>query len=322
LPVESQVTQVETVQSLTLSASTGSFVTSGPAGITRADTVTYTPAGYNHVYGALAFNASGNALDANIAVGSGSLKNPLIIIGNYTAGDPQVKLAGTTLAADADYFASLRPSANELWITLNRTLSGATNHLEILNASGVPAAPAGVIATAITTTRVDLTWTAVGGASSYQIDRKAAGGSFAQIGTSGTNSYSDTTAAANTAYLYQVRAVNGSGASANSAPDLATTVIFTDSPLNAGTLVKAVHLAQLRTAVNAVRVLAGIGTVGFTDSAVAGTPIKAVHVTELRTAVDAARSALSLSTGGYTDAALAGVRIKAVHFSELRARVQ
>jgi hypothetical protein len=322
-PVDAQVTQVETIQSVTVSASIGSVVTSGPAGITRADNVTYAPAGYNHVYGALAFNASGNALDANIAVGNGSLKNPMIIIGNYTAGDPQqVKLAGTTLVADSDYFASPRASNNELWITLNRTLSGATNHLEILNPSGVPAAPVGVVAAAITTTRVDITWTAVGGASSYQIDRKAAGGSFAQIATSGTNSYSDMTAAANTAYLYQVRAVNGSGPSANSAPDLATTVIFTDSPLNAGTVVKAVHLAQLRTAVNAVRALAGLGAAGFTDAATAGTPIRAVHVTELRTAVDAARAALSLSTGGYTDGSLAGVRIKAVHFSELRARVQ
>ncbi len=63
LPVEAQVTQIETVQTLTLSATVGGVVTSGPAGVNRTDTVTYAPPGYNHVYGALAFSAGGNSLD-------------------------------------------------------------------------------------------------------------------------------------------------------------------------------------------------------------------------------------------------------------------
>lgn len=156
----------------------------------------------------------------------------------------------------------------------------------------------------------------------YQIDRMAAGEAFMQIGTSMTNSFSDTTASAGTAYLYQVRAVNGGGVSGSSTPDLATTVIFTDSPLTAGTVVKAVHLSELRTAINAVRLLASSSSASFTDSAAAGTTIKAVHVTELRSALDEARMALSLSTGGYTDSSLSGVVVKAVHFQELRNRVQ
>ena len=130
-PVEAQRTQVETMQSVTLTASVGTVVTSGPAGVTRADNVSYAPAGYNHVYGALAFTAAGNALDANVAVGSGTLTKPLIIVGSYSGGNPQVKFAGVTLTADVDYFASLRSSPNELWITLNRDLSGGTNHLQI-----------------------------------------------------------------------------------------------------------------------------------------------------------------------------------------------
>ena len=323
LPVETQVAQVETIQSLTLSASTGSVRTSGPAGITRADTVTYAPAGYNHVYGALAFTASSNNLDANIAVGSGTLKKPLIIVSSYTGADPVVKIGGVTLTADTDYFASLRAAASEYWITLNRDLAGATNHLEILGgAAGVPAAPTGLLATAGSSTQVALSWNAVAGASSYQVDRKAPSGAFTPIGTPAGNSFSDTTALANTAYLYQVRAVNGSGPSANSAPDLATTVIFTDDPVSAGLTVKAVHLAQLRTAVNAVRALAGLGAAVFTDAASAGVLIKAVHVTELRTAIDQARGPLGLSTGGFTDAAPTGIAIKAIHVQQLRDRVK
>ena len=109
LPVEAQVTQVETVQSLTLTASIGSVVTSGPAGVNRADNVTYAPAGYDHVYGALTFFAGGNQLDANIAVGAGTLQKPLLILRNYTgAVYPTVKLGGVTLTPDVDYFPSLR----------------------------------------------------------------------------------------------------------------------------------------------------------------------------------------------------------------------
>jgi hypothetical protein len=139
LPVEAQVTQVETVQSLTLSATIGSVVTSGPAGVARLDNVTYAPAGYNHVYGALAFAASGNSLDANIAVGTGTLKKPLLILGSYTGAYPTIKLGSVTLLSDVDYFPSLRAGASELWITLNRDLLGATNHLEVLpSCSPVP----------------------------------------------------------------------------------------------------------------------------------------------------------------------------------------
>ena len=138
-PVEAQVAQVETVQSLALTATIGTVVTSGPAGIARADSVAYAPAGYDHVYGALAFLASGNRLDANISVGAGTLKKPLVVVGNYgSAVYPTVKLAGATLTPDVDYFPSLRPGASELWLTLNRDLTGATNHLEVQGGAPPP----------------------------------------------------------------------------------------------------------------------------------------------------------------------------------------
>lgn len=186
-----------------------------------------------------------------------------------------------------------------------------------------PPAPTGVNARAIAPTQVLITWTATTGATSYQIFRRAPGGAFTQIGTSNTNSFTDTSAAANTAYLYRVRAVNSGGTSADSAADLATTVIFTDDPLAPrSTRIKAVHLAELRTAVNAVRALAGIGTATFTDNASPGVRVKAIHINQLRTALDAALSALALPSGGYTDTLTAGVVIKAVHFQELRNRVK
>jgi hypothetical protein len=186
-----------------------------------------------------------------------------------------------------------------------------------------PPAPAGVNARATASTQVTITWNTATGATSYQIFRRAPGGSFTQIGTSNTTSFVDNTASANTAYLYRVRSVNSGGASSDSASDLATTVIFTDDPLVArSTKIKAVHLAELRTAVNAVRSLAGIGTTTFTDSASPGVVVKAIHINQLRAALDPALSALGFASGGYTDTLSTGVLIKAVHLQEIRNRVK
>jgi len=116
--------------------------------------------------------------------------------------------------------------------------------------------------------------------------------------------------------------VNAGGASGDSAYDLATTVMFLDDPLVPGVVIKAVHLAQLRTAVSAVRAQAGLGPVTYTDPATPGVRVKAVHITELRTDLDQAMAALGLTTGGWTDASLTGVTIKAAHFQQIRNRVK
>jgi hypothetical protein len=137
-PVDAEVTQVEALQTVTLSATTGSVATSGPSGVNRSgdpsDTVTYAPPGYDPVYGAMTFVATANALDANVQVGSGTLSNALVILRNYTSAayPATVKLGGITLVMDTDYFPSLRASTSELWITFNSNFSGATNHLEVI----------------------------------------------------------------------------------------------------------------------------------------------------------------------------------------------
>jgi hypothetical protein len=182
-----------------------------------------------------------------------------------------------------------------------------------------PSAPTGINARAQSSTSVLVTWNAVSGATSYQVFRRGPGGSFTQIGTT-TTSYTDNAVSPNTAYLYRVRAVNSAGSSGDSSSDIATTVIFTDDPLvPRTTVIKAVHLAELRTAVNAVRSLAGLAAASFTDAASRGVIVRAVHITELRNALDAALSALGLPTGSWTDTITARTTvIKAVHFQEVR----
>ncbi len=133
--VAAQVTQMETVQTVSLAASIGTVATSGPAGVNRSDTIAYSPAGYDPVYGALVFNASGSNVTGTVSVGSGTLKNPMFVIRNYTAGafPTTVKFGGVTLTPGADYFASLRTAQSELWITLNKNVTGANNAFQIVH---------------------------------------------------------------------------------------------------------------------------------------------------------------------------------------------
>ena len=101
---------------------------------------------------------------------------------------------------------------------------------------------------------------------------------------------------------------------------------FTDDPLTTGTTqVKAVHITELRTRINALRNGCGLSNYFFTDSTVTAgsTMAQAVHLTDLRTALGQAYVACGQSAPTYTDATLAtGVTvITAVHIAELRAAV-
>jgi hypothetical protein len=65
---------------------------------------------------------------------------------------------------------------------------------------------------------------------------------------------------------------------------------FTDDPLTRGvTLVKAVHITELRNDINILRSRKSIGAFSFADPTLTGgtTQIKAVHISELRTALNA-----------------------------------
>jgi len=187
--------------------------------------------------------------------------------------------------------------------------------------------PTGVIATAQTTTSVLVSWTLPSGTApvEYTIYRSADGVNYTPIGIAAhpNTTYTDATASPNTAYLYKVRSAGGL---TDSNRDLATTVIFTDGTLTAGTTsLKTAHITELRTAVNAVRTLAALGAGSYTDPALSGgaTSIRRLHVIDLRTALDAARSSLSLSALTYGESITAGsTTFKSSHLDELRAGVR
>lgn len=81
--------------------------------------------------------------------------------------------------------------------------------------------------------------------------------------------------------------------------------------------VKRTHVSELRNAANAVRALASLGAMTWSEPS--PQIVRTSHLTELRTGIAAARASLGLPAVSYTDASLsAGMTVKAVHFEQLR----
>jgi hypothetical protein len=109
-------------------------------------------------------------------------------------------------------------------------------------------------------------------------------------------------------------------------PSAAQNTPFTDDPLvQRVTVVKAIHVEELRTRINARRAATGVAVFGFTDPSlsVGVTTVRAVHLTEMRTAISDVYTALGRAVPNFTDPVITpqSTVIKAVHIAELRAAV-
>lgn len=208
-------------------------------------------------------------------------------------------------------------------------------------AASTSSAPSNLIATTRDgSTVIDIAWTPVQGAQYYRVERSPSkDGPYTAISTNSTqNSLIDTPPAQSVmAYLYKVCVANAQGTciSAYSNIDLATAIAFADDPLldpaaTGGTTVQAIHLMQLRAAIDAVRNTAGIGAATWSQfpSVAANQLIYASHIMEMRARLDEARSALNSCCGvslpgGYTDLQGNGTyTIKRAYIKELRDRVK
>jgi hypothetical protein len=104
-------------------------------------------------------------------------------------------------------------------------------------------------------------------------------------------------------------------------------IVFTDDPVVAqSTPARAVHITELRSAINTVRAARGLGAFAWTDPTLTAgsTVVRAVHLAELRTALNQAYQAAGRTAPTYTDPSLVagGTVIKAIHVNELRAAVR
>ena len=82
-----------------------------------------------------------------------------------------------------------------------------------INTAGVaPGQVSNLSVSAASTSQLNLSWTAIGNADSYKVERAtSSGGSFSQIATPSSNSYNDTSLSQGTQYFYKVRATNSQG---------------------------------------------------------------------------------------------------------------
>jgi hypothetical protein len=176
--------------------------------------------------------------------------------------------------------------------------------------------PADLAATATSMTTVSITWSAVPGATQYEVARRVSGGTspdWTVVGIVTGTSQPDTDVVATKTYLYRVRAGDATTFSGQSSLD--TVTMMTDPPISAGAPIKSDDLTNLRSRVNSVRSTAGLSLPSYTDPT--STVVLATHITELRTRLTQARTALGLTTPAFTDSSLTGIPIKAVHFNEL-----
>jgi hypothetical protein len=153
----------------------------------------------------------------------------------------------------------------------------------------------------------------------------SARGTQSVIATVQTTSYSDSTVAPAAYYAYRVRAVGAEGAkSPYSAADVASTTLFTDPSLFAQTtLVRAVHILELRDAIDAVRSLAGLSTWPWSEPIVAGvTVIRAAHLVELRGALAEALTKLGAPAASYSRSVVTGGLIRASDLQEIRSAIR
>lgn len=122
-PTLAQAAAVERTLLGALTASEGTVVTRGPAGVGRTDTAISAPAGYSPLYGTWELAAASGRVTATLDPRGGALTAPVLHVLGFTASQPSaVTVDGVALAASS-YFASVDAARQELWLTLNGTVS-------------------------------------------------------------------------------------------------------------------------------------------------------------------------------------------------------
>ena len=141
--VGKMVTQMQNNAAASLTASNGTVITSGPKGVGNAASTpfTYSPAGYNPVYATWEIYSNQNAISATLTpAGGNSLSDPVFVVDNYglSVNPTAIYFNGVQAVQNTDYFVSVDPAEQKLWITVNRPVSSAFTLLVMAPPTPVP----------------------------------------------------------------------------------------------------------------------------------------------------------------------------------------
>jgi hypothetical protein len=165
-------------------------------------------------------------------VDNASNETSFILARGTTSGGPYTDIA--TLGANVTSYSNTGLAASTTYYYVVRASNAGGTSANSAQAMGTtssptPPAPSALVATAVSGSQINLTWTDnASNELNFIVARStSSGGPYSDIATLGANvtSYSNTGLPSNTTYYYVVRSSNGNGSSLNSAQASATTLL-------------------------------------------------------------------------------------------------
>jgi len=144
--------------------------------------------------------------DVSTAQSGAQPGQPLLDTGSVDDGQMETYTLPTQLQQGTTYYWRIVGKT-----MANQTATGPTWSFVTLGSTAAPSAPAGLTATAMSPTRIDLAWNDVGNETGYRVEKSSNGTSgWAEIASLNANqiTYSDQTVAAQQTWFYRVRALN------------------------------------------------------------------------------------------------------------------
>ena len=149
-----------------------------------------------------------------------------------------VPVASNSVTSYSDTGLSLNSTYCYSVVATNGIGNSPTNTAQCVTIQ-IPATPASLTATAVSTNQINLAWFASSGATGYLVSRDSS-----PIGTTANTNFSDTTLTANSNHCYTVAATNSVGSSTPTAPQCATTLTNNPTLCSGRTCVSPAPLVQ------------------------------------------------------------------------------
>ena len=214
---------------------TGTFTEVGTS-TTTSYTNTGLTAGTNYFYKVAAYNSGGQGVQSN-AVNVNAVGTPTGVTAT-AASTSSITVSWNSVTGATGYriYRSTSSSGTFTEVGTSTTLSftntgltagtiyyykvaaynssGTGSQSSTVNTTPIPGIPTGLTATSSSASSITVSWSSVSGATGYIIYRSdSASGTFSQVGTSTTTSYTNSYLSAGTTYYYKVAASNNGGAS-------------------------------------------------------------------------------------------------------------